>query len=342
MHQIRLLSCLFTAFGATFAQADGQLHIYNWGSYTSPELVERFEKIHDVKVSLTDYDSSDTALAKVKAGAHGFDVIIVSGSYLPIYVAEGLILEARPDLMENFRNVDPEWRDPPFDPGRRFSVPWQIGTVGVSVNRAIYGGDIDTAAILFDPPEDLKGRINIVPEMTDVLALAISYVGGQACTGDLVILAEVRDLLLAARPHWQSIDYPSLDTLIEGDVAASLIWNGAALRARIENPDIHYGYPREGYPIWSDNAAVLADAANPDMARAFLNFMMDPENAALLSNFARYANGIAGSDAFMDEIMVSAPEIVVPEALRPAGYISMPCPPEVMDLYARIWTEIMK
>lgn len=342
MHRIGVFPCVIAALGATSANADGQLNIYNWGNYTSPELIERFEKTHGVEVSLTDYDSSDTALAKIKAGAHGFDVIVVSGSYVPIYVAEGLILEARPDLMENFRHVDPEWRDPPFDPGRRFSVPWQIGTVGVSVNRTVYGGDIDTAAILFDPPEELKGRINIVPEMTDVLALAIHYVGGQACTGDLAILEKVRDLLLAAKPHWQSIDYPSLDTLIEGDVAASLIWNGASLRARLENPEIRYGYPREGYPVWSDNVAVLAAAANPDAARAFLNFMMDPENAAILSNFARYANGIAGSDEFMDDIMVSAPEIVIPEKQRAAGYISMPCAPEVMDVYARIWTEVMK
>lgn len=78
------------------------------------------------------------------------------------------------------------------------------------------------------------------------------------------------------------------------------------------------------------------------MARMFLNFVMEPENAALLSNFARYANGIAGSEDYMDDIMVSAPEIVIPEALRPAGYISVPCPPEVMERYARIWTEIMK
>src|SRR5687767_15745813 len=113
------------------ALADGELNIYNSGDYTNPELIKKFEKAHNVKVTITDYDSNDTALAKVRAGGHGFDVVVPSGNFMPIWISEGLLLETRHDQMENFKNVAPEWVNVPYDPGRLYSVPWQWGTVGV-------------------------------------------------------------------------------------------------------------------------------------------------------------------------------------------------------------------
>ena len=92
---------------APAAQAAGELNIYNWGDYTNPELIKKFEQQYDVKVTITDYDSNDTALAKVKAGVHGFDIVVPSANFVPIWIQDGLLLESRPDRMENFSHVDP-------------------------------------------------------------------------------------------------------------------------------------------------------------------------------------------------------------------------------------------
>src|SRR5262245_49847060 len=170
--------------GAPGALAEGQLNVYNWGNYTSPELIKKFEDTYKVKVTVTDYDSNDTALAKIKAGGHGFDIVVPSASFVPIWISEGLVEETRPDLMANFKHVDPRSVDVPFDKGRRYSVPWQWGTTGVIVNRKVYAGDPNTSAIFLDPPDTLKGKINVLPEMADVMHLAIKYVGGEPCTGD--------------------------------------------------------------------------------------------------------------------------------------------------------------
>ena len=166
--------------------------------------------------------------------------------------------------------------------------------------------------------------------------------GGAPCTEDLAVLKKARDALLAAKPDWISMDYGATEKLSNNDWAASVNWNGSTMRARLANPGVVYGYPKEGYPVWMDSVALLSDAQNVDEAYQFLNFIAAPENAAMISAFARYANGIAGSEAFMPEDMKTANEIVIPAELADKGHFSLTCPPEVNEIYTKIWTDLMK
>ncbi len=337
-----LAGLLASTLLATGAQAAGELNIFNWGNYTNPELIKKFEAAHGVKVTVTDYDSNTTALTKIEAGGHGFDIVVPSANYMPIFVEKGLLLEARPDQMENFKNVDPRWVEVSWDSGRRYSVPWQWGTTGIAVNTTAYAGDPNTSAIFMDPPPELEGKVNVIPEMSDVMALAIMYMGGKPCTEDRELLRKVRDQLVAAKPKWQSMDYGMTEKLSSSDTMASVNWNGSTMRARLNNPNVVYGYPKEGYPVWMDSAAILADAKNVENAKLFLNFIMDPENAAMISDFAKYSNGILGSEAFMPDEMKNAPEIVVPAAAAGQGVFLPTCPSSANDLYTAIWTDLQK
>lgn len=324
------------------AQAEGELNIYNWGNYTSPELIKKFEDTYKVKVTITDYDSNDTAIAKIRAGGHGFDIVVPSANFVPIYVGEGLLEETKPNSMENFKNIDPRWVDVQFDKGRSYTVPWQWGTTGIQVNSKLYGGDINTSAIFLDPPAELVGKINVVPEMNDIIMMTTRYFGGEPCTNDKTVLKKVRDKLVEAKPKWVSMDYAAPEAYAKGDVGAGVNWNGYASRARLINADFKFGFPKEGFPIFMDNVAVIKGAKNLENAKLFQNFIMDPQNAALISNFARYRDGMMGSEQYYDAALKASPEINISEETLKLGTFLETCAPETQELYAKIWTEVAK
>ena len=327
---------------ASLAQAEGTLQLYNWGDYTNPELIAKVEAETGIKITVTDYDSNDTALAKIEAGGSGFDLVVPSANYIPIYVEKGLIVPLDLAKIPHHGNIAPEWMDVAYDPGRKFTIPWQWGTTGMAVNSDAYAGDINTSAIFLDPPPELVGKVNVTPEMNDVLSLATMYLGGQPCSEDAELMKKVRDKLLEAKPKWLSMDYGMTEKMSNNDVVASLYWNGAIFRARLANSKVVYGYPKEGYPLWMDQVALLADATNVEEAYRFLDFIALPENAALISAFARYANGISGSDPFMPEDMKTAPEILIPEEFRAGGHFLPTCTGKSQDYITAIWTELQK
>ncbi len=147
--------------------------------------------------------------------------------------------------MENFKNVSKRWQDVPWDPNRHYSAPWQWGTTGVSVNKTTYSGDINTSAIFMDPPEELVGKVNVIPEMSDVMAMAVWYAGGGVCTENKTVLKKVRNLLVAAKPKWLSMNYGMTEKMSNNDVLTSVNWSGSSYRVRLKNPDVAYGYHRK-------------------------------------------------------------------------------------------------
>jgi spermidine/putrescine transport system substrate-binding protein len=245
--------------------------------------------------------------------------------------------------MANFKNVDPLWADPPFDPGRHYSAPWQWGTTAFAVDTAVYGGDINTWAILFDPPDELEGKINMQPSQDEVFAAALRYLGYPRCTSDPAQLKAMYEMVVNAKQYWRTMDYGMIDTMVAGDTAASHGWNGAAMRVRLAKPTVQYAYPKEGFPVWMDNIVVLHDAPNMENAKIFQNFVMDPANAALVSDYAKYANAVVGSGAFMeDQAFAEAPEIKMPEWAEPLGEFAIVCDQATVEKYTQLWTNLLK
>lgn len=330
-------------FLASPAFGEGELKVYHWFEYMPQELVDKFQAETGIAVTIDTYDSNEAMLASLKAGKLGQYDVAVPGDYMvQIMAEEGLLDTFSPEDLPNFGNIEPQWLDVPFDPGRKSSVPYQWGSTAFAVNRDVYQGDIDTLAILFDPPDELKGRINVLDSQGEVLALGSIYLGIPQCTQDREQLKALMDMLLAAKQHWASFGSDTAkDVLVSGDAAAGMIYNGFAAKARAEGANVEYAYPKEGFVVWMDNAVLLKDAPNRDNALKFLNFLLDPENAGAITNYAAYTAGVTGVEPFLTEEIRNSPENNPPDD-APAGSFVAVCDEATQKLYDAIWTNLKK
>jgi len=327
---------------ANVAHAAGKLSIYHWFEYIPQELLDKFAKEHDVVVTMDTFDSNEAMLAALKAGKLGSYDVSVPGDYMvEIMAGEGMLDTFEHSEMSNFGNIDPQWIDVSFDKGRKSSIPYQIGTTGFMVNRKAYSGDISSLGVLFDPPAELKGKINVLDSQGEVMALASMYLGIPQCTTDRDQLKKLNDQLQAAKGSWASFGSDiAKDVLVSGDATVGMIYNGFGAKARGENADLEYAFPKEGYVLWMDNVVLLKDAPNRDNAIKFMNFLLDPENAAAVTNYAQYISGVKGADKYFVDEVKNAPELNPPAGQ--AGAFIQACSSDVQKVYDTIWTNLKK
>jgi spermidine/putrescine transport system substrate-binding protein len=325
------------------AFAEGELKVYHWFEYIPQELVDKFTAETGIAVTIDTYDSNEAMLAALKAGKLGQYDVAVPGDYMvQIMGGEGLLDSFTPEELPNFANIDPKWLDVPFDPGRKSSIPYQWGSTAFSVNRDVYQGDINSLEIIFNPPDELKGKINVLDSQGEVLALGSIYMGIPQCSTDKTQLKALSDMLVAAKANWASFGSDTAkDVLVSGDAAAGMIYNGFSAKARAEGANVEYAYPKEGFVVWMDNMVLLKDAPNRENALKFMNFLLQPENAAAVTNYAAYTAGVLGVEPFLDEAIKSSPENN-PPADAPAGSFIQVCDEETQKLYDAIWINLKK
>jgi spermidine/putrescine transport system substrate-binding protein len=338
MKKLLLGTCLL----ATPAFAEGELKVYHWFEYIPEELVQKFETETGIDVTIDTFDSNEAMLAALKAGKMGQYDVAVPGDYMvKIMADEGLLDSFAPEDLPNFGNIAPQWVDVPFDPGRKSSIPYQWGSTAFSVNRDVYQGDIDSLAILFNPPAELQGKINVLDSQGEVLALGSIYLGIPQCTQDREQLKALNDLLIGAKQYWASFGSDTAkDVLVSGDAAAGMIYNGFSAKARAEGANVEYAFPKEGYVVWMDNVVLLKDAPNRDNALKFMNFLLDPENSAAVTNYAAYTSGVTGVEPFLADEIKNSPENNPPADQK--GFFIEACDEETQKLYDAVWTNLKK
>ena len=336
---LALASASICALPRLAAADAGELHIYNWTDYTSDEMVKKFEAETGIKVTIDTYDSNETALAKLQSGATGYDVMIISNDFVPIFVKQGLFQEVDPGKMPNFKNVDPRWQKRPWDPDAKYTVPWVWGTTSYSVDTSVYKGPTDSLKPLFQPPADLKGKIGMFGSPSEVMSLALVYLGMPQCNTNPADLKKLQALLEAQKPF---VKVYNSDGTVERQVAGETVmpeqWSGKALNTRQQKPSFKYVYAKEGAVGWMDNVAVPAHAPDLENAKKFLNFLMDPENIALQQKSTGYQSAVMGSDKFLPKETGESPEFNPPKDLKIVFAPS--CEEKATRAYDRIWTEL--
>lgn len=336
-----LVGAAALAMTAGSASAEGSLSIYHWFEYIPQELLDKFEAETGIEVTMDTYDSNEALLANLKAGKLGSYDVAVPGDYMvTILNNEGMLDTIADGELANKGNIEAQWLDVSFDPGRMHSIPYQWGSTSFMVNRDAYTGDINTTDMIFNPPAELQGKINVLDTAGETLTFASLHLGIPQCSTDRDQLKALDDLVQGAKAHWASFNSDSAkDVLVSGDAAAGMIWNGFGQKARLEGANVEYAYPKEGYIVWMDNVVLLKDAPNRANAIKFMDFLLEPENAAAVTNFARYTAGVQGVGPLLDAELQTSPE-QNPPADAPAGTFVEVCDQATQEIYDQIWTRL--
>ena len=337
------LTCLMTLGSAQAQEADKTVNLFFWPGYIPDELLERFTEETGIEITMDIYDTNEALLAKLQAGATGYDVVIPSGYIVPTMVQQGLLQKFDAKSLPNGGKIADAFVSPAFDPDRAYTAPYMWGTTGLVYDSAKTGGELPDSWSVFFEPGPLSGKIAALDDEVEVFNAAAYYLGFDKCTEDPAEGQKILDLLAAQKDHL--LLYGSsgtIDRVLAGEVAMHHIWNGAAHRVRNAMDTARYIYPEEGITQWADNLSIPATAEHPENARIFIDFLMDPENVAEITNFTGYMNAIAGSDAFLKPELAADPAVNMPadfaDRLRPGRE----CAPAARDLRNRIWTRLKK
>jgi spermidine/putrescine-binding protein len=299
-------------------QTDGDLYLYNWSEYIDPELKDAFAAEYGVEVFEDNYDSNEAMQPIIAAGGSGYDVTVPSDYMVSIMIEEGSLMKLDLGAIPNIANLAGEFYPPPYDPTGEYVAAYQWGTTGFGVNLTVMGEDTPRSwALVFDPEiaANFDGRITLLNDPRETLGAALKYLGYSLNTTDDAELAEAEALVAEAVGRIAAFDSDQYDELLvagQTDLAHGFSGNVMVGIADAENPDDYvYFVPEEGGTIWTDNMAIPFDAPHPCTAHTFINFMLDAENGAQLSEWNYYASPNAASEEFLD------PEFLADESVYP-------------------------
>ena len=338
-----LTAVVVFGLGSAAANAAGQLYLYNWSNYIPPDLLKRFEKETGISVTLDTYASNEKMLAKLQAGATGYDVIVPSGYIVPSLLAQGLVEEIDTSKMPNFKNVVKPHDSPPYDPERKYSAPYMWGTTGFAYDSARAPQLEDSWKEFFEPRSELKGQVVALNDAADVYSAAAYYLGVDKCTESSDDAQRILTLLEKQKPSLAMYSSTgTIDRMVAKEVIMHQMWNGAAHRAREKLSTIRYVYPKEGLTVWGDNFMVPKGAPDLENAKTFINWMMDPKNAAEASNYTGYMNAIAGSSQYLNDSLKNDPAVNMPEEYTSRLRPSESCSKTARELRDKVWTRLKK
>jgi spermidine/putrescine-binding protein len=319
-----------------------ELHVYNWSEYIDPEIYADFEQEFGVKVIEDTFASNEDLLAKLQAGATGYDVIVPSDYMVSIMNELELLAEINYDNIPNFENIDAKFKDPPYDPGNKYSVPYQWGTTGIGYNAELFEDPPDSWAYLFDPAMagEHAGRMSMLNDSRETIGAALKYLGYSINSTSEQELEEAKQLLIQQKEWVSAYDSDGFeDLLAAGEVDIGHGWSGDYFAAAEEAEQVWYIIPKEGGVIWTDNLAIPKSAPSQYTAEVFINYLLRPEVGAKITNYTWYGSPNKASEEFIDAEILEEPAIYPPpevmdklEFIRDVG--------EATSLYDRIWTEI--
>ena len=350
--------------GAAGGPEEKVLNVYNWSDYVAEDTIADFEEATGIRVNYDVYAENETLETKLTAGSSGYDVVFPSARpFAQRQIRAGLFAGLDRSKLPNLEHLDPAIMQglTDIDPGNAHVVPYMWGTTGLGVNvakvTAALGPDapLDSWALLFDPANAEKLAscgIHVLDDDQEAFGAALIWLGRDPNAGSGDEIEAVKQVYAAIRPYVRTFNNAEYkDALANGDACLVMGYSGDIGQARdvaaeaaeatgATAPDIRYVIPKEGAIRWMDVVAIPADARHPGNAHAFVNYLMQPEVIAAVTDHVAYANANLAATALIDPEIAADTGVYPPDEVRARLVDPTSLPEDVQRQRVRAWTSI--
>jgi spermidine/putrescine transport system substrate-binding protein len=327
--------------GQSLGEEEKKLNFYNWDTYIGEHTLADFESATGIAAKMDLYADNDELFAKLKAGNPGYDVIVPTNDTLERMIIAGMVIPIDHAKIPNMANIDAPFQDATFDPGRKHSIPFMWGTLGIGYRKSkVDQAAVDSWKVLLDS-DQLAGRISLLGDAQNNIGVALKYLGYSFNSTNMDELKKAEALLIAQKKNIKVFANDNgQDLLAAGEVDACMEWNGDIKQVMSEDEDLNYVVPTEGSLLWQDTMAIPKGAPHPDNAHAFLNFVLDAEAGKHIAETILYATANAAAKKLMPKEYLDNP------AIFPSAEVIAKCEPglylgeDATRVRDEIWTRV--
>lgn len=324
---------------SSFAMASPVVNVYVWGGEIPQSIIHEFETTTGIQVNFSTYDSNETLYAKLKANQHGiYDVILPSSYFVERMRQQGMLARLDKQRLNHLKHLDPMFDNNDYDPHNHYSIPLIWGATGFFYNNNQVKRAPTSWSHLWDTR--FSHMLLLLDDAREVFAMALLRLGYSPNDDNPVHIAEAYQQLLALIPNIKLFSSEGIQALlIDEDVAAGMVWNGDAYKARAENNHIQFVYPKEGFVIWVDCLAIPANAPHLHEAYSFINFLLKPKVAQQIGLSQGHAITNAAGRRLLPEQLQHDPMIYPPANVLSHGHIQRYPGEKALTLYNNYWQQ---
>ncbi len=330
-----------SATGVITPKVDGDLLIYNWAQYMDPALKKEFSEKYGVEVSEVNYDNLEAMVVKLRSGAQ-YDLIWPSTEYVARLAQEGLLARFDRDKLRNANNISPFYDSPWWDPQNEYGIPYTYYTTGIAWRDDEVTDMTGSWNDLLNP--DGAGRMFILDDFQEAIGEANLINGFDLNTPDAAELEDSKAILLEQKENARGFSTNSVQNLVSGTAVLHQAWNGDIVNVRnqVDDPELYkYQTCKEGVPVGTDLMCIPISARSPGTAMLFMDWIIDPDNAARNVNWNGYPQPVEGGLQAFAKLAKEEPSIDVDlEALETSALEYRLDDPTARQLWTEIFTEV--
>lgn len=317
-----------------------RVNFYNWDTYIGETTLSDFQDATDIEAKMDLFADNDELFAKLRAGNPGYDVIVPTNDYVERMISAEMLMPLDHSKIPNIENISPEFQDANFDPGRKYSLPYMWGTIGIGYRKSMVDTTPDSWKWVYDSDEH-SGKIALLGDGGTVIGMALKYMGHSLNSTDPKLIKEAEQIIIQQKPHIKAFaEDNGQDLLLSGEVDLTQEWNGDILQVMEEDDDISYAVPKEGGLLWQDCLCIPKGAPHPMNAHTFINFLLDAEVGAAIADYIRYATPNEAAKALLPADYTENPAIFPPDEVIERSEPSVYLGPEHARLIDETWTRI--